>query len=173
MSEFNNDAVKTAERIDSELKAPRTRYVFWRMERNGVRWYKFTGEFKVDVDATRESMTSNRPAVIYRRTSTSVDCLKIEEVRTEFSDAEFAALANKQVEFAFRDDIGVVNVDGAVDPMAATILPGARFVVEKTADCLAYLVDAANGAAGSHYAVPRRDFALGYLHVLPDGRDMG
>ncbi|MBR4654384.1 MAG: hypothetical protein IKO72_13570 [Kiritimatiellae bacterium] len=98
ISEYNDDAKITAKRINEELAAPKTRYVFFRLERDGARWYKSFGAFEIDADSTRAAAASGNPRVIYRRVSKTVDCLRVAEVKTVFTDAEFAALRDRVVE---------------------------------------------------------------------------
>jgi len=166
VEESNKNTEKTADRIADELARPQTRLVFWREEREGARWYKFYGTFSVDADATRATLGSENPRVVYRRVSNTADCLKVETVKTEFSDAEFKALAGKTVEFDFRDELAVVVEEKDKAPGNVAAMPGTRFVVEKVDNQFAYVAGDAESTGGNRLSIPRRDFALGYLHVL-------
>ena len=63
--EFNRDSKKTVKRIEDELARPRMRHVFWREVREGVQWYKFYGTFLIDTGATRATVGSDNPRVVY------------------------------------------------------------------------------------------------------------
>lgn len=167
IDEFNKDAEKTTARIEGELAHPQTRYVFWHEERDGVRWYKFYGTFSIDVDATRAMLGSENPRVVYRRLSTTAECLKVEEVKTVFTDDEFKALPGKMVEFDFCDELATVADEKGEDCATMSVMPGTRFVIKNTDNQFAYVVGCADCKAGARLSIPRRDFELGYLHVLP------
>ena len=167
IEEFNKDSEKTAARIADELARPLTRYVFWREERAGVAWYKSYGTFAVDADSTRATLETDNPRVVYRRASKTAECLKVEEVRTVFADDEFKALVGKTVEFDFRDELAVVAKDKDKALGDVSVMPGAKFVVTETASQFAYVVASSSKEDGVLLAIPRRDFELGYLRVLP------
>ena len=167
IDEFNKDSEKTAARIVDELARPRIRHVFWREERMGERWYKFYGIFTVDADSTRATLETDNPRVVYRRVSETADCLKVEIVKTIFSDDEFKTLVGKTVEFSFRDDLAVVAAGKDKTPNDVTAMPGERFVVKETTSRLANVVAYSAKGEGVVLAVPRRDFELGYVRVLP------
>ena len=167
IDEFNKDAEKTAARIEEELACPQTRYVFWHEEREGARWYKFYGTFLIDADSTRATLGSDNPRVVYRRASKTAECLKVEEVKTVFTDDEFKALQGKMVEFDFLDELDAVADEKNDSHATVTVMPGTRFVVEKTGNQFAYFAGNAECGDGARLLVPRRDFELGYLHVLP------
>ena len=166
VEEFNKDNEKTAARIADELARPRTHLVFWREEREGARWYKFYGTFSVDADATRATLGTENPRVVYRRFAKTADCLKVEEAKTEVSDDAFKALGGKTVEFDFRDELAVVGGEEGKVAGDVAVMPGTRFVVEKTDNQFAYVAGDAESTGGNRLSIPRRDFALGYLHVL-------
>ena len=167
IEEFNKDSEKTAARIADELARPLTRYVFWHEERAGAAWYKSYGTFAVDADSTRATLETDNPRVVYRRASKTAECLKVEEVRTVFSDDEFKALVGKTVEFDFRDELAVVAKDKDKALGDVSVMPGAKFVVTETASQFAYVVASSSKEDGVLLAIPRRDFELGYLRVLP------
>lgn len=187
ISEYNDDAETTARRIKEELAEPKTRYVFWRAERTGAKWYKAYGTFEIDVDSTRAAATSENPRVIYRRVSTTAECLKVDEAKTVFTDTEFAALKGRVVTVRLLDEIGfVANCDTPVVGRV-TIWPGMKFLVtdvssdlvhvtcgtkdEKLLDAVKQHVPVAtrNQFVGAvSFSIPRRDFELGYVGVLPD-----
>ena len=167
IEEFNKDSEKTAARIADELARPLTRYVFWREELAGATWYKSYGTFAVDADSTRATLGTDNPRVVYRRASKTAECLKVEEVRTVFSDDEFKALVGKTVEFDFRDELAVVAKDKDNAPGDVSVMPGAKFVVTETASQFAYVIASSSKEDGVLLAIPRRDFELGYLRVLP------
>ena len=77
VSEYNDELAETRNRINAELEHPKTRYVFYRESRQGTRWYKFYGKFRIDEVATRATLSSERPSVIYRRESNEIECQKI------------------------------------------------------------------------------------------------
>ena len=186
ISEYNDDAEMTAQRIKEELAVPKTRYVFYRMERDGAKWYKAYGTFKIDVDSTRAAAASQNPRVIYRRVSTTAECIKVDVVKTMFTDAEFAALRDRVVNVRLLDEIGFVATCDT--PVSGRVMawPGMKFLVT---DVSADLVHVACGskdenildavklhvpvekrdrfAGGVSFSIPRRDFELGYVEVLP------
>ncbi len=166
IDEFNKESETTAARIKEELARPLTRYVFWREARNGSMWYKFYGTFSVDADSTRATLGSENPRVVYRRVSKTAPCLKVETKKTEFSDDEFSALVGKSVKFDLRDELAVVVEDEAKAPGDLAVMPGMKFVVEKTSNQFAHIIGTAGDKLGVRLLVPRRDFELGYLHVL-------
>ena len=192
IAEFNDDAATTATRIKEELAAPKTRYVFWRVERDGAKWYKAYGTFEIDADSTRAAEASEHPRVIYRRVSTTVECLKVDDVKTVFSDAEFAALKGRVVKVNFLDEFEfaadcVETVAGRV-----TAWPGMKFLVtdvapnfirvtcgtkdENMLDSVTARIPAAKRAqfrGAVSFAIPRSDFELGYVGVLPGTGSLG
>ena len=167
IEEFNKDSEKTAARIADELARPLTRYVFWREERAGATWYKSYGTFTVDADSTRATLGTDNPRVVYRRISKTAECLKVEEVKTAFSDGEFKALAGKTVEFDFLDDLAVVAEGKVKTPGGVSAMPGDKFVVKEATSHVLHVTACSAEGEGILLAVPRRDFELGYARVLP------
>ena len=167
IDEFNKDSEKTAARIADELACPQTRYVFWSEARAGASWYKFYGTFTVDADSTRATLGTDNPRVVYRRSSKTAECLKVEEVKTVFSDDEFKALAGKTVEFDFLDELAVVADGKDKAPGDVPAMPGDKFVVKEITRQLAHVVACSAEGEGVLLAVPRRDFELGYVRVMP------
>ena len=167
IEEFNKDSEKTAARIADELARPLTRYVFWREERAGAAWYKSYGTFAVDADSTRATLGTDNPRVVYRRISKTAECLKVEEVKTAFSDDEFRALAGKTVEFDFLDDLAVVAEGKGKTPGGVSAMPGDKFVVKEATSQFLHVAACSAEGEGILLAVPRRDFELGYARVLP------
>ncbi len=188
ISEYNDNAEKTAKRIEEELAVPKTRYVFYRMERDGVKWYKAYGTFEIDADSTRAAAASGNPRVIYRCVSKTMECLKVDEVKTVFTDAEFAALRGQVVAVRLLDEIGFVASCDTPVAGRVTIWPGMKFLVTEVSSDLVHvtcgtqnekLLDAVKlhvpvenrdrfvGAVS--FSIPRRDFELGYVEVLPGG----
>lgn len=129
VAEWNDDLATTKARIEEELASPKAHYVFYRESREGTSWFKNYGEFQVDPEATRATLSTDRPAVIYRRTSTTVECLKVDEVHQTFTEAELDDLVGRPVTVKFLDEIPFVadfgeKVEGCVDA-----LPGAWLFV--------------------------------------------
>ena len=186
ISEYNDDAEKTAKRIEEELAVPKTRHVFWRTERDGAKWYKAYGTFQIDVDSTRAAAASQNPRVIYRRVSTTAECIKVDVVKTMFTDAEFAALRDRVVNVRLLDEIGFVATCDTPVSGRVTAWPGMKFLVT---DVSADRVHVACGSKDENildavklhvlgenrdrfvgavsFSIPRRDFELGYVDVLP------
>ena len=192
IAEFNDDTAKTATRIKEELAAPRTRYVFWRMERDGAKWYKAYGTFEIDVDSTRAAAASENPCVIYRRVSTMAECLKIDDMKNVFTDAEFAALKGCVVKVNFLDEFEFVADCGETVTGRVTAWPGVKFLVtdvasnfirvtcgtqdENVLDSVMARIpiakrDQFHGAVS--FSIPRIDFELGYVGVLPGTGSLG
>ena len=188
ISEYNDDAETTAKRINEELAVPKTRYVFYRRERDGVRWYKSYGVFEIDADSTRAAAASGNPRVIYRRVSKTAECLKVDDVKTVFTDAEFDALRGRVVAVRLLDEIGFVASCDTPVAGRVTVWPGMKFLVtdvssglvhvtcgtkdERLLDAVKLHVPAENRdrfAGAVSFSIPRRDFELGYVGVLPGG----
>ena len=186
IAEFNDDAAKTATRIKEELAAPKTRYVFWRMERDGVKWYKSCGTFEIDADSTRAAGASENPRVIYRRVSETAECLKVDEVKTIFTDAEFAGLKGRVVKVNFRDEFEFAADCGETVTGRITAWPGMRFLVTDVAPNFSHVTcgtededvldsvkarilvaKRAQFHGAVSFSIPRCDFRLGYVGVLP------
>ena len=192
ISEYNDDAGTTATRIQEELDAPKMRYVFWREERDGARWYKAYGTFEIDADSTRAAAASGHPRVIYRRVSKTAECLQVQQVKTVFTDAEFAALKGRAVKVCFLDEIEFAADCGETVAGRVTAWPGMKFLVT---DVSADLVHAMCGTQDENlleavklhipvtkreqfdgtvrYSIPRDDFALGYVVALPGEGTLG
>ena len=193
ISEYNDDAETNNKRIDDELAKPRTRYVFWREEREGVQWYKFYGTFLIDADATRATLASEHPHVVYRRDSVTAECPKVDAARREkLSDADFAALRGRVVQVNFIDDIGFSADCGEVVEGDVRVWPGMKLFVTEVAPSLVHAIcHTQNGnlveAVRQHipvanrgnfqkvvsFTIPRMDFDLGYVEVLPGAGSLG
>ena len=193
ISEYNDDPEMNAKRIDDELARPRTRYVFWREEREGVQWYKFYGTYMIDADATRTTLAGEHPHVVYRRDSETAECLKADAARREkLSDADFAALKGRVVQFDFLDDIGFSADCGKIVEGDVKVWPGMKLFVTEVAPNLVHAVcDTQHGnlveAVRQHipvanrgkfqkvvcFTIPRMDFDLGYVEVLPGVGSLG
>lgn len=74
IDEFNTDDSVSAKRVDDELSRPFTRYVFWRMQRDGASWYKFYGVFRLDVSETEALRNMGTNVCVYRKVSDEVAC---------------------------------------------------------------------------------------------------
>ena len=186
ISEYNDDAEMTAKRINGELAEPKTRYVFWRAERAGAKWYKAYGTFEIDVDSTRAAAASGNPRVIYRCVSKTMECLKVDEVKTMFTDAEFVTLRGREVVVRLLDEIGfVASCDTPVAGLV-TVWPGMKFLVTNVSSDLVHVtcgskdenildvvklhvpIEKRDRFVGDvSFSIPRRDFELGYVEVLP------
>ena len=193
ISEYNDDPETNSKRIDDELANPKTRYVFWRKEREGAKWYKFHGTFLIDADATRATLASEQPRVVYRRDSETAECLKVEDVRREpLSDAAFAALKGNVVQVKFLDDIGFSADCGKIVDGNVKVWPGMKlFVTDVDPNYVHAICDTQDGnlidAVRQHiqvgnrekfqkvicFTVPRKDFDLGYVEVLPGAGSLG
>ena len=156
IAEFNDDAAKTATRIEEELAVPKTRYVFWREGREGTQWYKFYGTFTVD------------------------------DVKTVFTAAEFAGLKGRVVKVNFRDEFEFAADCGETVTGRITAWPGMKFLVtdvapnfirvtcntedEDVLDSVTARIPVAKRAqfhGAVSFSIPRCDFRLGYVGVLP------
>ncbi len=186
IAEFNDNVATTLTRIKEELAAPKTRYVFWRVERNGAKWYKAYGTFEIDADSTRAAVASENPRVIYRRVSKTAECLKVDEVKTIFTDAEFAALKGRVVKVNFLDELEFVADCGETVTGRVTAWPGMRFLVTDVAPNFSHVTcgtededvldsvkarilvaKRAQFHGAVSFSIPRCDFRLGYVGVLP------
>jgi len=186
ISEFNKNSEKTKERIEEELARPRMRYVFWREEREGARWYKFYGTFRIDADATRASQATEQPRAVYARVEKTAPCLKVEEKEQVFTDDEFMGLKGRIVRVNFLDEIAFSADCGKTIEGEVTAWPGTKLLVTDVTSGSVHvtcstkdenLLAAArqripvkareNFSKIVGFSIPRRDFALGYVEVLP------
>lgn len=76
IDELNDDNAVSANRVEDELTRPLDRFVFWRMELKGVKWYKFCGHFRLDVEATKASRAAGENKCIYRKVADEMSCQK-------------------------------------------------------------------------------------------------
>ena len=157
--------------------------MFYRESRQGSLWYKFYGEFRIDPADTRATLSTDRPAVIYRRTSKTVECLKVEEVHQAFTQDELDDFVGRPVTVKFLDEIPFVadlgeKFEGTVVAMPGASLfvnavnRGAETVVCGSADAAlleavklhvpADLREKVSGRTVS-FTVPLKDFRLGYV----------
>ena len=192
IAEFNDDAAKTATRIEEELAVPKTRYVFWREERGGTQWYKFYGTFEIDADSTRAAAASENPRVIYRRVLTTAERLKVDDENTVFTDAEFAGLKGHVVKVNFYDEFEFAADCGETVTGRIMVWPGMKFLVadvasnfirvtcgtedEDVLDSVTARIPVAKRAqfhGAVSISIPRCDFALGYVGVLPGTESLG
>ena len=162
ISEFNDNSEKTRELIGEELDHPLTLCVFWKEERNGAKWIKFCGMFKLDADATQNALASGQPHAVYTRIGDSVPCKKVEEKKQTFTDDEFKSLDGCTVQVNLMDDLAILDDSGKVTKGEFKAWPGMRFeVIGVSNDC----VQAKHGSRT--LSIPRQDFALGYVEILP------
>jgi len=172
ISELNKDPVKTKERIEQELARPLTRYVFWREERDGIRWYKFYGVFRIDSDATRATQATEEPRVVYTRIEETAPCLKVEVKEQVFTDDEFMGLTGRIVRVNFLDKIAFSTGCGGTFDGEVTAWPGMKLLVtDVTPACVHAACSTKDGSLEkvARFSIPRRDFALGYVEVLQGG----
>jgi hypothetical protein len=128
--EFNDNREKSVKRINNEISNPRTRYVFWREERDGARWYKFYGTFKIDEKATRATLDTDSPHVVYERTSKTAECLKAELQKVApLSNDELVALKGTVIEFKLLDTIGFLADCGEEICGLVKVWPGMKLLV--------------------------------------------
>lgn len=185
--EYNDAADVTRQRIEEELAHPLTRNVFWHESRDGALWYKFQGVFTIDTAATRATLGTERPRVIYRRTSTTASCLKVKEVKQTFTDDEFGCLKGRLVRVNFFDEIGFSADCGEIVKGEVRAWPGTKLLVTDVAPGCVHvtcgtrdenLLDAARQRIPAEvrknfkrilgFTIPRQDFALGYVEALPE-----
>ena len=185
VSEYNDDPAETLKRINEELEDPKTHYVFYRESRQGALWYKFYGEFKIDVDSTRATLSSERPSVIYRRAADMIECKKVDVIPQTFTDAEFRDLATRPVIVKLLDVIEFTADCGEVITGKVTVMPDMKLfvasidhdagtVICKTEDqdLLAAVmmhipVEIQEKDVNTvNFAIPLADFRLGYVNVL-------
>lgn len=76
VDEFNEQGEVSAKRVEDELSRPLDRFVFWRMERKGAKWYKFCGHFRLDAEATKASRAAGENKCIYRKIADEMSCLR-------------------------------------------------------------------------------------------------
>lgn len=161
-SEFNDNSEKTRELIGEELEHPLTLCVFWKEERNGAKWLKFYGLFKIDADATAQTLDSGNPHAVYARIGESVPCKKVEEKRQTFTNDQFRALDGCTAQVNFMDDLAILDDSGKATKEEFKAWPGMRFEVIGVSNACVY------AKYGSKtLSIPRQDFALGYVEILP------
>ena len=193
--EFNKDSALTDKRIDDEIARPQTRHVFYREARLGELWYKFYGTFKIDIEATEASRTSEQPCVVYRRTSKTAECFKSPAKVQVISDADFAAYKGQLVRMNLLDEIrftadctkpvvGEVRAWPNMKLVVKDVLGGkAKAVCETLDDDLLTSVQRrlssdnvkellGDGGRISNmivFEIPKRDFELGYAEAVGQG----
>ncbi len=159
IDEFNDDAEVSADRCREELANQPERIVYWHEEREGVRWYKFHGVFKVDETETRRSLEAGENKCIYRKVADSSECTKADWHLAEVTDAEFAELKGGEIEAVLKSETD-----------AGVVWPGDRLrVVDVTASSLRAVLE--NQGEGAEIVIPRRDFELGYFRAARSGAE--
>ena len=185
VSEYNDDLAETQKRINEELEHPKAHYVFYRECRQGASWYKFYGEFKIDADSTRATLSSERPSVIYRRESKMIECEKVDVVSQTFTDAEFENLTGRTVMVKLLNDMEFTADCGEVVVGTVTAMPDMKLIVISTdsdagkvicktedQDLLAAVktripVQIREKSLNTvNFSIPLEDFRLGYANVL-------
>lgn len=162
ITEFNDNPEKTRELIGEELEHPLTLCVFWKEERNGAKWLKFYGLFKIDADATSLTLNSGHPHAVYAKIGESVPCKKVEEKRQTFTNDQFRSLDGCTVQDNFMDDLAILDDSGKASKGEFKAWPGMRLeVIGVSNDC----VHAKHGS--KTLSIPRQDFALGNAEILP------
>ena len=162
ISEFNDNPEKTRELIGEELEHPLTLCVFWKEERNGAKWLKFYGLFKLDADATSLTLDSGNPHAVYARIGESVPCKKVEENRQTFTNDQFRALDGCTVQVNFMDNLEILDDSGKAIKDEFKAWPGMRFEVTGVSNACVYAKHESR-----MLSIPRQDFALGYVEILP------
>lgn len=176
IDEDNSDSEKSEQRVNDELSQPLERYVFWREIRNGVRWYKFYGVFKLDVAETQASKEAGKNVCIYRKVSDEGTCPKCDvETRTisidEFLSAKDKILIATLLSTVHYDHEGVGKNDDV------KVWPGQKFLVKSVSSatqmaiCKAVDGNALKqiGSADVPFVISKRDVELGYFRIL-DGK---
>ncbi len=138
--------------------------------------------FRIDPDATRATLSTDRPAVIYRRTSKTV-CLKVEEVHQTFPQEELDDLVGRPVTVKLMDEIPFVADLGEKFEGTVVAMPGASLFVNAVNRGAETVVCGSNDEAlleavklhvpsgvrekvsvrTVSFTVPLKDFQLGYL----------
>ena len=182
IDEVNGDKRVSEARCRQELEKPLTRYVFWREKHNGVQWYKFHGVFKIDVEATKESLAAGDNVCVYTKVADECPCIKAGWRPAEISAAEFAGYAGRVVEAVLKDEIDCRIVKEQSATGSVRIYPGQKLFVKKvpshgekvvcvTKDerLLADVIrDEKDYGLPVEFTIPRRDFELGYFRVCPE-----
>ena len=129
MCEWNDSAEETEKRIQEELEHPCVRYVFCRESRHGAKWFKFYGVYKIDAVATRATLATEHPHVVYIRSAISAPCRKFKKVRKNYSDGEFKALKDHMLRVCFQNEISFVADCGDIVKGEVRAWPGMELVV--------------------------------------------
>jgi hypothetical protein len=185
MCEWNDEVEETQNRIQEELEHPCARYVFCRESRYGAKWFKFYGVFIIDAAATRATLATEYPRVVYVRSAISAPCRKFEKVRKSFSDEEFKTLKNRMVRVCFETGVFFVADCGEIVRGEVKAWPGMEFVVtDISPDCTSVicatkdvnlLADAQrripvkfrnNYRTFQRFEIIRQEFNWGYFEVL-------
>ncbi|MDO5320532.1 MAG: hypothetical protein Q4G65_18040 [bacterium] len=177
IDEFNADASESAKRVDDELSHPLTRYVFWRMQRDGASWYKFYGVFRLDVSETEALRDTGTNICVYRKVSDEVTCPACAVSVSTVAAETFCELQGKTLTAQLLDEVAFEGTGGKDCSGTVKVWPGQTFMVERVSEsdqmavCITSNVDFLSQFTDLHEVrilVPKRDLELGYFSW--DGR---
>lgn len=164
--ETNAELERITAHVKQEIETPLTRVVFWRESRDGVQWYKFYGVFKIDAEASLETLGKGHPCCVYRKVANDFGCQKVEVEVKEISEASFGKLAGSTLKCRLFDDVRCCmnDVKGGSKEGSFRAQPGMKFKVKSVAGDLAVCkLDGHDHAA--EYHLPKRDIELGYFDL--------
>jgi len=177
IDEFNSNPSKSAQRVAEELAKPLERYVFWREERDGVKWYKFYGVYRLDVAETTASQAVGENVCIYRKVSDEGVCPKCEASTRTITSSEFLAYEGNILEANLLDEVSYEVADAENHSGTVNVWPGQKFLVTTVSPtAITAICKTKNGSVLSQvrhegevcFTIPKRDIELGYFKILPD-----
>lgn len=172
IDEFNVDDSVSAKRVEDELSHPLTRYVFWRMRRDGASWYKFYGVFRLDVSETRALRDAGTNMCVYRKVSNEVTCPACTISVGTIAAEAFGALQGKKLMAQLLDEVAIEGTGGKVRSGTIKVWPGQTFMVERVSApdqmvvCTMSESDFLSQFTDVHEVrilVPKHDLELGYF----------
>ena len=154
--------------IKSELKAPKTRLVFWRERREGRNWYKFAGVFKLNRKRTEFEEFYGDSWCWYDRVDTVAECPKADWNISAHDTAKLCQLDGRLngelVKCELLDEVACEDKEGKPLDETALIWPGTilRVVLGARGSQLRCRVQGDE----RYFLILRRDFELGYFRLL-------
>ena len=111
-AETNFSIEKQSELIKSELKAPKTRLVFWRETREDRSWCKFAGVFRLNRVRTENDQFYGDSWCWYDRVDTVAECPKADWRVSSIDEKAMDAMRGKLVKCELLDEVECVDEAG-------------------------------------------------------------
>ena len=160
-AETNFSIEKQSELIKSELKAPKTRLVFWRETREGRNWYKFAGVFKLNRVRTENDQFYGDSWCWYDRVDTVAECPKADWRVSSIDEEAMDTLRGELIKCELLDEVECVDKEGKHIEGKERIWPGTILRVVESVRGV-HLCCEARGD-DRRFVIPKRDLELGYF----------